>query len=116
MNCILKPSLQSLLKRMVTACHCKPAVIIDLPYEEVSHTQRNDSRLARPTSTVNTVHYKPTKEWEVQLTRHKIGEVKDSQCPAEDWLRKVNAFGAYSEYYNKFINMLSQFFYIWDGR
>lgn len=49
------------------------------------------------------------------MARQKIMESKNSRRFAADWESKVNIFESLSEYCSKFINMLRQFWSMWDG-
>lgn len=90
-------------------------VIVDLPYRQASPTRQDNLNSVCPTSTIATVHYRPTKDLEVRLTGHKIEESKDFQRLALDWQHKVDISKVYSEYCSKFIDILTQLGSIWDG-
>lgn len=92
-----------------------PTVISILPYKHASRTLQESSNLAYSTSIIAAVYYKLAEDREVQMTRHKIVESKDSQLLTRDWQNKVHISEACSEYRGKFMKKLMQFSYMWDG-
>lgn len=102
-------------KRLVMS-YAVPAlsIIVDVPYEQASPDLQQNSNFACPTSTITALHYKPTKDQEVQMPLQKIVESKYFQRFTQDWQNEVNTFNAYSQYRRKSIYMLTQISFMWD--
>lgn len=103
-------------KRKVEACAvAAPAVIIELPYTQESHTLLEDSNLVYPISTIAVVYYEQTEDQKAHMTQHKTVASKDSEYLDKYWQNDANIFGFYSDHRSRFIVMLTQLSSMWDG-
>lgn len=61
------------------------------------------------------VHYKPTKNWDSEMTRHWVVQTDDSKHLSEDWRTEVQLSKKYAQYQDEFLSMLFDFWPMWDG-
>lgn len=85
---------------VVTYAIAASVEIIDLSYEQASHTLWKNSNLGCSKSKIPAVNYKLTEDQEVKMTRHTIEESKNSQLYAKDRQNEENISEMYSEYQN----------------